>query len=164
MNKIHKNYLTKQHSLGYLKYGLVIWHLFFSYRKISLRSQNYFIFLLELTWISVCVWLYIFICWCIHTHKCLAYVYISKDFVCDKYIEHLSQQRCRISFFCWGSTRMSERVNIFFSYYLASVQFSSVNRTCPTLCSPMNCSMPGFPVHHQLLELTRFKSSLNFAY
>ena len=24
---------------------------------------------------------------------------------------------------------------------------------CQTLCDPMDCSMPGFPVHHQLLEL-----------
>ena len=31
-----------------------------------------------------------------------------------------------------------------------SVQFSSVTQSCPTLCDPMNCSMPGLPVHHQL--------------
>ena len=31
-------------------------------------------------------------------------------------------------------------------------QFSSVAQSCPTLCSPMNCSAPGFSVHHQLLE------------
>ena len=35
-----------------------------------------------------------------------------------------------------------------------SVQFSSVTQSCPTLCDPMNCSMPGLPVHHQLLEFT----------
>ena len=35
-----------------------------------------------------------------------------------------------------------------------SVQFSSVAQLCPTLCDPMNCSMPGLPVHHQLLEFT----------
>ena len=35
-----------------------------------------------------------------------------------------------------------------------SVQFSSVTRSCPTLCDPMDCSTPGFPVHHQLPELT----------
>ena len=34
-----------------------------------------------------------------------------------------------------------------------SDQFSSVTQSCPTLCNPMYCSMPGFPVHHQLLEL-----------
>ena len=30
-----------------------------------------------------------------------------------------------------------------------SVQLSSVAQLCPTLRDPMNCSMPGFPVHHQ---------------
>ena len=34
-------------------------------------------------------------------------------------------------------------------------QFSSVAQLCPTLCDPMNCSMPGFPVHHQLPGLTQ---------
>ena len=32
------------------------------------------------------------------------------------------------------------------------VQFSSVAQLCSTLCDPMDCSRPGFPVHHQLLE------------
>ena len=36
-----------------------------------------------------------------------------------------------------------------------SVKFSSVTQSCPTLCDPMDCSMPGFPVHHQLLEFTQ---------
>ena len=36
-----------------------------------------------------------------------------------------------------------------------SVQFSSVAQSCPTLCNPMNCSMPGLPVHHQFLEFTQ---------
>ena len=36
-----------------------------------------------------------------------------------------------------------------------SVQFSSVAQSCPTLCDPMGYSTPGFPVHHQLLELTQ---------
>ena len=34
----------------------------------------------------------------------------------------------------------------------APLQFSSVTQSCPTLCDPMNSSMPGLPVHHQLLE------------
>ena len=33
--------------------------------------------------------------------------------------------------------------------------FSSVAQSCPTLCDPKNCSTPGFPVHHQLLELAQ---------
>ena len=35
------------------------------------------------------------------------------------------------------------------------VQFSSVTQSCPTLCDPMNHSMPGLPVHHQLPEFTQ---------
>ena len=38
---------------------------------------------------------------------------------------------------------------------MISVQFSSVAQLCPTLCNPMNHSMPGLPVHHQLLESTQ---------
>ena len=38
-----------------------------------------------------------------------------------------------------------------FSY----VQFSSVAQSCPTLCSPVNRSTPGLPVHHQLPEFTQ---------
>ena len=38
---------------------------------------------------------------------------------------------------------------------LSSVQFSSVAQSCPTLCNPMDCSTPGFPIHHQLLELAQ---------
>ena len=34
--------------------------------------------------------------------------------------------------------------------FASTVQFSSVTQLCPTLCDPMNCSTPGFPVHHQL--------------
>ena len=36
-----------------------------------------------------------------------------------------------------------------------SVQFSSVTQSCLTLCNPMNRSMPGLPVHHQLPEFTQ---------
>ena len=34
-------------------------------------------------------------------------------------------------------------------------QFSSLARSCPTLCDSMNLSMPGLPVHHHLLEFTQ---------
>ena len=36
-----------------------------------------------------------------------------------------------------------------------SVSISSVAQSCPTLCDPMDCSTPGLPVHHQLLEFTQ---------
>ena len=35
------------------------------------------------------------------------------------------------------------------------LQFSSVTQSCLTSCNPMDCSTPGFPVHHQLLEPTQ---------
>ena len=35
---------------------------------------------------------------------------------------------------------------------ISSVQFSSVAQSCLTLCDPMNCSIPGLLVHHQLPE------------
>ena len=35
------------------------------------------------------------------------------------------------------------------------VQFSSVVQSCPTLCDPMDCSTPVFPVYHQLPEFTQ---------
>ena len=38
---------------------------------------------------------------------------------------------------------------------MCSVQFSSVAQSCPTLCDPMNCTMPGLPVHHQFPEFTQ---------
>ena len=34
-----------------------------------------------------------------------------------------------------------------------SIQFS--RSSCPTLCDPMDCSTPGFPVHHQRPELAQ---------
>ena len=37
--------------------------------------------------------------------------------------------------------------------YIHSV--SSVAQSCPTLYDPMYCSMPGFPVYHQLPEFTQ---------
>ena len=36
---------------------------------------------------------------------------------------------------------------------ISSVQ--TVTQSCPTLCDPMDCSTPGLPVHHQLLEFTQ---------
>ena len=36
-----------------------------------------------------------------------------------------------------------------------AVQFSLVAQLCPTFCNPMDCSMPGFPVRHELLEIVQ---------
>ena len=42
--------------------------------------------------------------------------------------------------------------------WLVSGICCSVPQTCPTLCNPMDCSMPGFPVLHHLLELLKLMS------
>ena len=42
-----------------------------------------------------------------------------------------------------------------YSLNYASVQFSSIAQSCMTLYYPMNHSMPGLPVHHQLPESTQ---------
>ena len=39
--------------------------------------------------------------------------------------------------------------------WITTVQSSSVSPLCPTLWDPMDCSTPGFHVHHQLLELAQ---------
>ena len=36
--------------------------------------------------------------------------------------------------------------------HIHSVQFNSVTQLCPTLCGPINCTMPGLSVHHQFSE------------
>ena len=39
--------------------------------------------------------------------------------------------------------------------YFFLLQFSSVTQSCLTPCDPIDCSMPGFSVHHQFLEPTQ---------
>ena len=57
--------------------------------------------------------------------------------------------------FCIG-TYLTNNVVVFLRWMEKELclmhQFSSVAQLCLTLCDPMDCSMPGFPVHHQLLE------------
>ena len=38
------------------------------------------------------------------------------------------------------------------SFLICSVQSSSVAQSCLTLCNPVDCSMPGLPVYHQLAQ------------
>ena len=47
-----------------------------------------------------------------------------------------------------------QKTKIMASSPIRSYQNSSVAQLCPTLGDPMNCSMPGLPVHHQLSEFT----------
>ena len=52
-------------------------------------------------------------------------------------------------FFFIVKIELLESVSVF-----SKVQFSSVSQLCLTLYDPMDCSMPGLPVHHQLPEFT----------
>ena len=45
------------------------------------------------------------------------------------------------------------------SLRFSPVQFSSVPLSCLTFCDPINRSMPGLPIHHQLLEFTQTRPS-----
>ena len=52
-------------------------------------------------------------------------------------------------FFFIVKIELLESVSVF-----SKVQFSSVSQSCLTLYDPMDCSMPGLPVHHQFPEFT----------
>ena len=54
-----------------------------------------------------------------------------------------------------GFPRQEYWVGLPFSSPNEEGQFSSVTHSCPTLYDPMDCSIPGFPVHHQLPELAQ---------
>jgi len=53
------------------------------------------------------------------------------------------------------STEITEHACCLFELEDQVGLFSSVTYLCPTLCDPMDCSMPGLPAHHQLLEFTQ---------
>ena len=56
---------------------------------------------------------------------------------------------CSLAFKRWFARSHS------FQKHLYAHQFCSVALLCLTLCDPVDCSTPGFPVNHQLLELAR---------
>ena len=58
------------------------------------------------------------------------------------------------------STRLFCLYNIWKTFYIFNLFLwvcccCSVAQFCLTLCNPMNCSTPGFPVHHQLPDLAQ---------
>ena len=54
----------------------------------------------------------------------------------------------------WNLSLFTHTVSLI-SQTRGDIQFSLVTQSCPTLCDPMDCSTPGFLVHHQLLKLTQ---------
>ena len=60
----------------------------------------------------------------------------------------------KVKMFNVQKTQLAKYIFLF-STMIINNQFSSVVQSCPTLCNPMDYSMPGFLVHHQLLELVQ---------
>ena len=51
---------------------------------------------------------------------------------------------------------MDDNYQLLSSWCFCSIyQFSPLAQSCPTLCDPMDCKMPGFPVHHQFPEVAQ---------
>ena len=70
--------------------------------------------------------------------------------VCQSVYTILHFHRSNESSCCYPSLS-----TLFWNIQVCSVQFSSVAQSCPTVCDPMNHSMPGLPVYRQLLEFTQ---------
>ena len=51
----------------------------------------------------------------------------------------------------YGSLKLQQQFLCLLLFHII-FKFSSVAQSCLTLCNPKNCSTPGLPVHHQLLE------------
>ena len=78
-----------------------------------------------------------------------------KDFVLGKLSPRFSKifgLRCPVGRWLYKSRADKTHLN-FIPIKISSV--SSVAQSCPTVCDPMDCSAPGFPVYYQLLELAQ---------
>ena len=64
---------------------------------------------------------------------------------------------CNAGGFCTAEPPGTFKYMIHFELIFKEIfyQFSSVAQSCLTLCDPMNHTMPGLPVHHQLPEFTQ---------
>ena len=56
---------------------------------------------------------------------------------------------------CIYTCRLTKMYMDLVSWLWYHFHFSSVTQSCPTLWDPMDCRIPGFPVHHQLPELAQ---------
>ena len=68
--------------------------------------------------------------------------------------QSVPRQTLKVRFLCCSVNRPISTI-VLDAMYMRSVQCSSVSHSCPTIWNPMNCSTPGLPVHHQLLEFTQ---------
>ena len=90
----------------------------------------------------------------------VAYLFYARPLVCFLYLWLVSVLHLHLfvwfldsTYITWGiSDKKKDGMNEYFKDVWAPGQFSSVTQSCLTLCNPMNGSMGGFPVHHQLSE------------
>ena len=68
---------------------------------------------------------------------------------------NLLDKTCLSVFFCYRNSFLIHIQVREAALHTTSGSVSSVTHSCLTLCDPMDSSMPGFPVHHQLPEFTQ---------
>ena len=62
---------------------------------------------------------------------------------------------CAHVYVCVLGMHSGEEHGFWDSHVISPAQFSSVAQPCLTRCNPMDCSMPGLPVHHHLQEFNQ---------
>ena len=77
--------------------------------------------------------------------------YLSFSFSITPFNEYLGLNIRHLKYLILGKRLMSKKTKIMASGPICY----SVIRSCPTLCQPTDCSMPGFPDFHHLQELTQ---------
>ena len=78
-----------------------------------------------------------------------------KLFIVSQYRSFVSLGRFIHRFLTHFNLMANGIVSLIFLSDISLLVISSVTQLCPSLCNPVDCSMPGFPVHHQFLELTQ---------
>ena len=115
---------------------------FFQFLSCKLQDISYWIFNFIL---PSCIILWFLILWKLLWLSTGIFVLIQLSVYSANTTEHLWCTRAALDSRKWLWKRNM----------LPTHQFSSVTQSCLTLCDPMNCSMPGLPVHHQLLVSTQ---------
>ena len=64
------------------------------------------------------------------------------------------KKKCEASVYVFVPGHL-EVIEQHYGYFKNCIEISSVAQSCPTLRNPMDCSMSGLPIHHQLPEFTQ---------
>ena len=86
---------------------------------------------------------------------------VKYTFVCLQAMKFYCFMKCLFKYFHQASLMLSDlfsfacQSSLYIWVQVFGWVFTSVAQLCPTLCNGMDCSKPGFPVHHQLPELAQ---------